>query len=110
MRIGDKVILKQTMQLIPANVSTPRGADMTTFDKGAQFDLIGISGEKATVKDSDGNFWTVLLEFLGLVQEVAQIDGNITINQGIGLGKRIVKWFKSLGSIKLPSWLRRDRR
>ena len=107
MKVGSKVQLLRAMQLIPVGASTPRGADLRNFDKGAQFDLIGISGEKATVKDSDGNFWTVLLEFLGLVQEVSQIDGNITINEGIGLGKRIVNWFKSLGNIKLPSWLRK---
>jgi hypothetical protein len=99
MRVGDKVQLKQTMQLIPAGASTPRGADMTTFDKGSQFDLIGISGEKATVKDSDGNFWTVLLEFIGLVTEATTLNGNTTINQGVSFGKKVVNFFKSVVSL-----------
>ena len=107
MKIGSKVQLLQSMQLIPVSASTPRGADLTTFNKGAQFTLVNVEGEKAVVKDDSGNFWTVLMEFLGLAQEVSQIDGNITINEGIGLGKRIVNWFKSLGNIKLPSWLRK---
>lgn len=92
MQVGNKVALKQAMQLTPVGASTPRGADLRTFDKGAQFTLVNIKGEKATVKDSDGNFWTVLMQFLGLVQEVAQVNENTTIGEGIGLGKRIVNW------------------
>jgi len=107
MKVGNKVALKLDAELTPLNVSTPRGANTTKFYQGSEFTLVAIDSEKATVKDTNGNFWQVLAEFLGLVQEVSQIDGNITINEGIGLGKRIVKWFKSLGNIKLPSWMRK---
>jgi len=92
MKIGSKVQLLQSMQLIPVGASTPRGADLTTFDKGAQFTLVNIEGEKAIVKDNDGNFWTVLMEFLGLVAEAAQVNQNTTIGEGVSLGKRIVNW------------------
>ena len=96
MKIGNKVALKQAMQLTPVGASTPRSADIRTFDKGAEFTLINIEGENGIVKDSDGNFWQVLLGFLGLVVEVAQVNENTTIGEGIGLGKRIVNWFKSV--------------
>jgi hypothetical protein len=92
MKIGSKVQLKQTIQQIPANVSTPRGADLRNFDKGAQFTLINTEGEKATVKDSDGNFWTVLMEFLGLVTEATQVNQNTTIGEGASLIKRFIGW------------------
>jgi len=107
MKTGDKVALKLNLKLVPLNASTPRGALQTQFKQGDVFELVSVSGEQATVKDANGNFWTVLMEFLGLVQEVAVIDQNTTIGEGIGLGKRIVNWFKSLGNIKLPSWRRK---
>jgi len=107
MKTGDKVVLKLDLRLVPLNASTPRGALQTQFKQGDVFELVSVSGEQATVKDTNGNFWSVLMEFLGLVQEVAHVGQNTTIGEGIGLGKRIVNWFKSLGNIKLPSWLRK---
>lgn len=92
MKIGNKVQLKQSMQLIPVGASTPRGADLRTFEQGAQFTLVNIEGEKAVVKDNDGNFWTVLLEFIGLVTEATQVNQNTTIGEGASLIKRFVNW------------------
>jgi len=109
MKTGDKVALRMDLTLFaPQQASAPRTiSGRKEFTKGDVFELVSVSGEQATVKDKEGNFWTVLMEFLGLVQEVAQVDQNTTIGEGIGLGKRIVKWFRSLGNIKLPSWLRK---
>jgi len=96
MKIGSKVQLLQSMQLIPVGASTPRGADLRNFDKGAQFTLVNIEGEKAIVKDDDGNFWTVLLQFLGLVAEVAQVNQNTTVGEGLTILQHIGKFFANL--------------
>ena len=96
MKIGSKVELKQSMQLIPVGASTPRGADLRNFDKGAQFTLVNIEGEKAIVKDDSGNFWTVLLQFLGLVQDISQVNSNTTLGESVTIGTHIVNFFKSI--------------
>jgi hypothetical protein len=103
MKIGNKVALKQAMQLTPVGVSTPRGADLRTFDKGSEFTLVNIEGEQGIIKDSDGNFWSVLLGFLGLVQEVSQVNQNTTIGEGLTILQHIGNWFKSLGKIKFKN-------
>lgn len=92
MKVGDKVTLKKSMQLIPVRASTPRGADLRNFDKGAQFTLVNVEGEKAVVKDDSGNFWTVLLEFIGLITEATQVNQNTTIGESASLIKRLVNW------------------
>lgn len=103
MKIGNKVFLKEAIQLVPVGASTPRGADLRTFEKGSEFVLVNIEGEKAVVKDNDGNFWSVLMQFLGLVQEVAQVNQNTTIGEGLTILQHIGSWFKSLGKIKFKN-------
>lgn len=103
MQIGNKVQLLQPMQLAPVGASTPRGADLRTFDKGAVFTLVNIDGENGIIKDNDGNFWQVLLGFLGLVQEVAHVNHDTTIGEGLTILQHIGNWFKSLGKIKLKN-------
>jgi len=92
MKTGDKVVLKLDLRLVPLNASTPRGALQTQFKQGDVFELVSISGEQATVKDKEGNFWTVLMEFLGLVTEIAHVDQNTTIGEGASLIKRFIGW------------------
>jgi len=96
MKIGSKVQLLQSMQLIPVSASTPRGADLRNFDKGTQFTLVNVEGEKATIKDDSGNFWTVLMELLGLVQEISQVNSNTTLGESVTIGTHIVNFFKSI--------------
>jgi len=57
---------------------------------------VSIEGEKATVKDANGNFWQVLMDFLGLVQEVAAIDQNTTIGEGLTILQSIGNFFANL--------------
>ncbi len=99
MKIGNKVFLKEAIQLAPVGASTPRSADLRTFDKGSEFTLVNIEGEKAIVKDESGNFWSVLIGFLGLVTEATTLNGNTTINQGVSFGKKVVNWFKSVANL-----------
>lgn len=100
MKIGQKVQLLRPMQLTPVGVSTPRGADLRTFDKGSEFTLVNIEGENGIIKDSDGNFWSVLIGFLGLVTEAATFDGNTTVNEGLNWFGRAIAW---IGSIKFKN-------
>jgi len=92
MKVGNKVALKLDAELTPLNVSTPRGANTTKFYQGSEFTLVAIDGEKATVKDTNGNFWQVLLEFIGLVTEATQVNQNTTIGEGASLIKRFIGW------------------
>jgi len=100
MKTGDKVALKLDLKLVPLNVSTPRGAQQMEFKRGDVFTLVSVNGENATVKDSEGNFWTVLMQFLGLVQEAATFDGNTTVNEGLNWFGRAIAW---IGSIKIKN-------
>jgi len=96
MKTGDKVALKLDLKLVPLNASTPRGALQTQFKQGDVFELVSVSGEQATVKDKEGNFWSVLMEFLGLVQEVTHVDQNTTIGEGLTIMQSIGNFFANL--------------
>ncbi len=94
MKTGDKVTLRLDLVLFaPQQASAPRTlSGQKQFKQGDVFEFVSLNGENATVKDSEGNFWTVLMQFLGLVQEVSQVNENTTIGEGVGLVKRIVNW------------------
>jgi len=98
MKTGDKVALRMGLTLFaPQQASAPRTiSGRKEFAKGDVFELVSISGEQATVKDEAGNFWQVLVEFLGLAQEIAHVDQNTTIGEGLTILQSIGNFFANL--------------